>query len=68
MLNGGYLERNFGNLLLKKGDEVGSFNLGSTIVLIFEGPANFQFSVASGDKIKVGQPFGTFPGESKNQA
>jgi len=36
---------------VKKGDYFGEFNLGSTIVLIFEAPNNFQFNFTQG-----GQP------------
>ena len=34
--------------------------LGSTIVLIFEAPLDFAFSVQEGQKIKVGEPIGEF--------
>ncbi len=45
--------------LVRKGDRVGAFNLGSSIVLVFEAPKNFQFSVKPGQKISYGQPLGT---------
>ncbi|XP_013110579.2 phosphatidylserine decarboxylase proenzyme, mitochondrial [Stomoxys calcitrans] len=44
--------------ILKKGDLVGLFNMGSTIVLLFEAPSNFQFNIEAGQKIKVGEPLG----------
>jgi phosphatidylserine decarboxylase precursor len=37
---------------LNAGDEMGGFMLGSTIVLIFEAPLDFAFSVQEGQKIK----------------
>ena len=48
---------------LKKGQLMGDFNFGSTIVLIFEAPANFEFRVDPGCKVKYGQPFGTYDGQ-----
>lgn len=44
---------------VRKGDRIGGFSLGSSIVLIFEAPKNFQFSVKPGQKIYYGQPLGT---------
>ena len=44
---------------MRKGDHVGLFHLGSTVVLIFEAPKSFEFSVGVGDRVKYGQPLGT---------
>lgn len=41
--------------ILNKGDAFGEFNMGSTIVLIFEGPRNMKFDIEPGQKIKYGQ-------------
>lgn len=37
------------------GDEVGTFKLGSTIVMVFEASNNMEWAVEEGDKVKVGQ-------------
>lgn len=39
------------------GEEVAFFNLGSTVVLVFESPT-FAFSVKNGDKVQLGQMIG----------
>ncbi|KAH9454522.1 hypothetical protein Pst134EB_014598 [Puccinia striiformis f. sp. tritici] len=44
--------------ILSKGDEVGAFSLGSTIVLVFEAPNHFSFSVKKGEPVRVGQAIG----------
>ncbi|KAJ8326825.1 phosphatidylserine decarboxylase 1 [Batrachochytrium dendrobatidis] len=43
---------------ITRGDEVGGFRLGSTVVLVFEAPSSFQFSVEAGQTIRVGQSLG----------
>merc|ERR1711935_12153 len=47
-------------LPVDKGEMVGEFNLGSTIVLIFEAPSNFEFTVAADDVVRVGEAIGRF--------
>ena len=43
---------------LGKGDHMGVFNLGSSVVIIFEAPKEFEFNVKPGDRIKYGEPLG----------
>ncbi|KZS90254.1 phosphatidylserine decarboxylase [Sistotremastrum niveocremeum HHB9708] len=43
---------------LRPGQEMGGFSLGSTIVLVFEAPKGFGFSVKAGEVVRVGQALG----------
>ncbi|TFY63472.1 hypothetical protein EVJ58_g3231 [Rhodofomes roseus] len=43
---------------LSKAQEMGGFYLGSTIVLVFEAPQDFEFTVEAGQKIKMGEKLG----------
>ncbi|KAL8539733.1 hypothetical protein ACS0TY_001372 [Phlomoides rotata] len=56
-------ERLYGTgVLLKKGDEVAAFNMGSTVVLVFQAPvvdkSEFRFCINKGDRIRVGEALG----------
>jgi len=50
-----------GGLKMERGQELAFFHMGSTVVLIFECPANeeFIFNIQPGDKVRLGQPIGT---------
>lgn len=39
----------------QKGELFGQFNMGSTIILLFEAPKDFKFELAAGDRVLVGQ-------------
>ncbi|KAI0464772.1 phosphatidylserine decarboxylase 1 [Komagataella kurtzmanii] len=43
---------------LSKGQEIGGFKLGSTVVLVFEAPKTFHFTLAENMKLKMGQRIG----------
>lgn len=45
-------------ILAKRGQEVGYFNFGSTVVLIFEARREWAFTVKEGDPIKMGELLG----------
>ena len=55
-----YYDRLYGarGIRLARGDDVGCFELGSSVVLIFRAPEDFQFVVRPGQHLKVGQPLG----------
>lgn len=44
---------------MRKGEHLGEFNLGSTIVLLFEAPRDFTFNLQAGQKIRFGEALGT---------
>ncbi|KAH7103111.1 phosphatidylserine decarboxylase [Auriculariales sp. MPI-PUGE-AT-0066] len=43
---------------LAPGDEMGGFKLGSTVVLVFEGPKDWSWRINAGEKVRVGQMLG----------
>ena len=46
---------------MSRGQHFGEFNLGSTVVLVFEALAQgFEFSVKPGDKIRVGEKLSSY--------
>lgn len=47
---------------LGRGDDVGLFELGSTVVLIFEAPSSFEWGIKAGEPVVVGMPLGGVPG------
>ena len=55
-----YHDQSFGQgIPMRRGELFGEFNLGSTIVLVFEAPKNFVFNnVAVNQVVRMGQPLG----------
>ncbi|KAI9503185.1 phosphatidylserine decarboxylase-domain-containing protein, partial [Coemansia spiralis] len=47
-----------GGVPLQKGQEVGGFRLGSTVVLVFSAPKSFKFNVEPDQRVKMGQALG----------
>ncbi|KAG7955458.1 hypothetical protein I3843_11G072300 [Carya illinoinensis] len=56
-------------MMLKKGDELAAFNMGSTVVLVFQAPiskslengdssSEFSFCIKRGDRVRVGEALG----------
>ena len=43
---------------MKRGEPVGNFFLGSSVVLVFSAPKNFQFVVEPGQKLNYGEALG----------
>lgn len=39
----------------KKGDEIGEFRMGSTIVMLFEAPKDFQVQICPMQRVQVGK-------------
>uniref|UniRef100_A0A0A9FRA6 PSD1 n=1 Tax=Arundo donax TaxID=35708 RepID=A0A0A9FRA6_ARUDO len=62
--------------MVEKGEEIAGFNMGSTVVVVFEAPvvskargdggtissSDFNFCVRAGDKIRVGEAIGRWRG------
>lgn len=48
-------ELDLGTVSYKKGELFGQFNMGSTVILLFEAPKDFKFDFSAGDRVLVGQ-------------
>jgi len=49
---------------VNKGDEMGRFNMGSTVVVIFETEPNFKLNVEAGERVVYGQRVGVHQHEN----
>lgn len=58
-VEGGVASVDGAGVALQKGAAVGEFNLGSTIVLLFEAPKDFSFNLQPGQRIRVGEGLGS---------
>lgn len=50
---------------LRRGEEMGGFQLGSSIVVVFEAPEDWTWAVEKGQKVKMGTAVGWVEGEEK---
>lgn len=50
--------------LIETGKEIGHFELGSTVVLIFEGPCGSQWKINPGEHVRLGKPLIEVPKSS----
>ncbi|MFT6304146.1 MAG: phosphatidylserine decarboxylase, partial [Pseudomonadales bacterium] len=55
MSSKGYADQ---NIQLKKGEEMGRFNMGSTIIVLLENPAAWRVDMQAGDAVRMGQFLG----------
>ena len=51
---------------LAKGDEMGRFNIGSTIIVLMENPVAWRVDLQAGDAVRMGQFLGSLPAPTKN--
>ncbi|XP_064612668.1 phosphatidylserine decarboxylase proenzyme, mitochondrial-like isoform X2 [Liolophura sinensis] len=67
--HGIFYDKQFGKkgIQVEKGEMFGEFNLGSTIVLIFEAPDDFDFRLEEGQKIRFGEPLGNCQLATENE-
>lgn len=65
-VDGAYEERQLpADTQLGKGELLGQFNMGSTVVLVFEAPRDFRFAVRPGQTIRMGESLGCVGGHQK---
>ena len=53
-------EKDLKGIRLNPGQEVGRFNLGSSVLAIVEVPKNYKFGVKVGDKVRYGDALGSY--------
>ena len=48
-----------GGLALGKGEDMGAFRMGSTVVMVFEAGKDFEFFCEKGGKVRMGEKLGS---------
>jgi len=46
-------------VLFQRGDSLGGFELGSSLVLVFTAPKDFEFNIEVGQRLRYGEPIGS---------
>lgn len=50
-------------VLFQRGDSLGGFELGSSLVLVFTAPKDFEFNIKVGQRLRYGEPIGSVVSE-----
>lgn len=55
------IKREYGNHIIKAGEELGMFKMGSSVVALLEVPKGFEFTAKENEKVRYGQVIGKAP-------
>jgi len=53
-------------VMFQRGDSLGGFELGSSLVLVFTAPKDFEFNIKVGQRLKYGEPIGNVVTEHRS--